>query len=68
MSFSIVSDVKFAVVQLRSRVRTCFGKFWKVTEIDNAIFKKMENFGKEKFSKSAMERFFIFVWENSKIC
>ena len=45
--------------------------FWEVlevTEIDNAIFKEMENFGKEKFSKTAMERFFIFVWENSKIC
>ena len=25
------------------------------------------SFGKEKFFKMAMKKFFIFVWENSKI-
>ena len=41
--------------------------FWKVMEIDSEIFQHLESFGKEKFFKMAMEKFWIFVWENSKI-
>ena len=44
-----------------------FGKFWKVKVIDNAIFQNLESFGKDKFLEIAMEKFWIFVWENSKI-
>ena len=50
-----------------NRVRTGFGKFWKVMEIDNAIFHDLESFGKGIFFKMAMEQFWIVVWENSKI-
>ena len=38
-----------------------FGKFWKVMEIDNAIFQDLGMFGKEKYSKMAMEKFWILV-------
>ena len=36
-------------------------------KIDIAIFQEMESFGKEKLFKIAMEKFLIFVWENSEI-
>ena len=36
-------------------------------EIDTAIFQDLENFEKDKFLKLAMEAFWIFAWENSKI-
>ena len=50
------------------RIRTFFGKFWEVIEIDNAIFQGLESFwGKRYFSKMAMEKIWIFDWENSKI-
>ena len=32
-----------------------FGTFWKVMEIDNAIFQYLESFGTGKFFKMAME-------------
>ena len=35
-------------------------------EIDNAIFQDLESFGKEKISKVALEKFWIFVWKNFK--
>ena len=47
-------------------VRTGFGKFWKVMEIENVIVHYMECFGKERIFKMAMEKFLIFVWKNSK--
>ena len=40
-----------------------FGKFRKVIGIDNAVFQYLEHFGKGKFFKIAMEKFWIFVWE-----
>ena len=36
-------------------------------EIDNAIFQDVESFGKERFSKMAMEKCWIFLWEDSSI-
>ena len=36
-------------------------------EIDNVTFQDLEGFEKEKVFKMAMEKFWIFVWENSKI-
>ena len=36
-------------------------------EINNAIFQDLQRSGKEKFLKLAMEKFWIFVWENSKV-
>jgi len=48
-------------------VHTGFGMFWKVMEIDNVIFKGLESCGKEKYFKMALEKFRIFVWENSEI-
>ena len=44
-------------------VRMSFGKFRKVIGIDNAVFQYLEHFGKGKFFKIAMEKFWIFVWE-----
>ena len=35
--------------------------FWKVMEIENAVFQDLESFGKEKIFKMAMERFSIFI-------
>ena len=32
-------------------------------EIDNTIFQDLESLGKESFSKTAMEKSLIFVWE-----
>ena len=50
------------------RIRTFFGKLWEVIEIDNVIFQGVESFwGKRYFSKMAMEKIWIFDWENSKI-
>jgi len=48
------------------RVRTGFGKFWKVMEIENVFFQDLENFGKGRIFKMAMEMFWIFVRKNSK--
>ena len=36
-----------------------FWKFWKVMEIDNAISKDLERFGKERIFKMAMEKLWI---------
>ena len=36
-------------------------------EIDNAIFQDLERFEKERFFRTAVEKFWIFVWRNSKI-
>ena len=33
-------------------------------EIDTAIFQDLKSFGKGKFFNMAMEKFWIFVWEN----
>ena len=35
-------------------------------EVDNAIFQDLESFVKRRFFKMAMEKFWIFVWKNSK--
>ena len=35
-------------------------------EIENAIFLDLEIFRKESVFKIAMEKFWIFVWKNSK--
>jgi len=51
----------------KDRVRTCFGKLCRVMEIDAAIFQDMESFAKEKLFKIAMEKFWAFAWEYSKI-
>ena len=40
--------------------------FWKVMEIENAIFQDLEIFGKERIFKMNMEKFWIFVWRDSK--
>ena len=41
-------------------------EFWKVMEIENAIFQHLGSFGKERISfKMALEKFCIFVWKNS---
>ena len=34
--------------------------FWKVMEINNAIFQDLESFGKEKFFKMVVENFLDF--------
>ena len=39
---------------------------WKVIEIENAIFQDLDSFGKERISKMALKKFWIFVWENSE--
>ena len=49
------------------RARTDFGKFWKIMEIDNAIIQDLESSGQGTFFKMAMEKFKIFIWENSTI-
>ena len=49
------------------RFRTGFGRLRKVMEIENAIFQDLESFGKEKFFKVAMEKFWICARDNSKI-
>ena len=36
-------------------------------KVDNAIFQDVESFVKRKFVDVTMEKFWIFVWENSKI-
>ena len=46
------------------RVRTGFGKFWKVMEVENAIFQALESFGKEMIFIMAMEKLWIFVGKN----
>ena len=48
---------------LSNRVRKYFGKFWKVMEIDNAIFQDLESFGNERFFKLAMEKLWTFWGE-----
>ena len=53
-------------MQYFNLVRTGLGKFWKVMEIENAIFQDLGSLGKEKVFKMAMEEFWIFVWRNSK--
>ena len=35
-------------------------------EIENAIFQGPESVGKERIFNMAMEKFWIFVWKNSK--
>ena len=35
-------------------------------EIENTIFQEVESFGKRRFLKIAMEKFWILVWKNSK--
>ena len=42
------------------RVRTGFGKSWKVLEIDNTFFQDLESFGKFLFRLLAMEKLWIF--------
>ena len=49
------------------RVRTGFAKFWNIMEIHNAIFQDLESFGKEEFFKMAVEKFWIVVWEISRM-
>ena len=44
-----------------------FEKFWRVMEFDNTIFQDLKGFGKEKFFKMAMEKFWIFVLENYQL-
>ena len=46
------------------RVRTGFGEFWKVKEIENTIFQVLDSFGKERIFKMAMEKFWILIWKN----
>ena len=41
-------------------------EFWKVLEIDYAIFQDLESFGKERIFRMAMEKFWIVVLKNSK--
>ena len=48
-------------------VRTDFGGFWKVMEIDSAIFQDLESYGKGRIFNMAMEKLWIFVWETSKM-
>ena len=48
------------------RARTGFEKFWKVMEIENAVFQELESFGKENF-QNGYGKFWIFVRKNSKI-
>ena len=43
-----------------------FGKFWKVTDIENSIFQDLESFREERILKIAMEKFWIFVNKNAK--
>ena len=43
-----------------------FGNFWKVVEIENAIFQVLHSFGKEKIFRIAIEKCWIFVWKYSK--
>ena len=38
-----------------------FVEFWRVLEIDIAIFQDLEDFGKGIFVKMAMEKLWIFV-------
>jgi len=35
-------------------------------EIENAFFQDLESFGKERIFKMVIEKFWIFVWKNSK--
>ena len=49
-------------------IRTGFGKLRKVIAINNPIFQELESFGQGKFFKMAMENFWTFVQENSKLC
>ena len=35
-------------------------------KFENAISQDLGSFGKERFLKMAMEKFWIFVWKNSK--
>ena len=43
-------------------VRIVFAQFWKVMDIDIAIFQDLESFGKGRFFKVAMKKFWIVVW------
>ena len=45
-----------------SMVCTSFENFWKVVEIDSAIFQDLESFGKGRF-KLDSEEFWMFAWE-----
>ena len=36
-------------------------------DIDNAVSQDLGSFGKRRFFKMALEKMWIFVWENSKI-
>ena len=49
------------------RARTGFEKFWKVMEIENAVFEELESFGKERSFQNGYGKFWIFVWKSSKI-
>ena len=42
----------------------CFEKLWKLKIQFSSTWKVLE---KERFFKLAMEKFLIFVWENSKM-
>jgi hypothetical protein len=43
-----------------SRVRTGFGKSWKVLEIDNGFFQDLASFGKWLFGPLGYEKLWIF--------
>ena len=45
------------------RVSESFGKFWKVMEIENAIFQDQKSFRNERIFKMAFEKSWIFVWK-----
>ena len=47
------------------RVRTGFGKFWKVMELKMLLSRTWRVLGKEIFNMT-IEKFWIFVWKNSK--
>ena len=54
------------ILTMLVKVHMGFRKFWKAMEIENANFQDLESFEKEKSFKMAMEKFWIFVWKNSK--
>ena len=45
-----------------------FEKFWKVLGIDSAVFQDLESFGTRKVFQNVEGKFWMLVWENSKIC
>ena len=42
------------------KVRTGFGKYWKVIKVENAIFRDLKSLGKREHFKMTMEKFWIF--------